>query len=171
MPTFTRAGHGKEKQRTAKSPSCFAQPTCQLPQALTVTNRAAKHVPSSTTKPAAQCSTIPGRWLLGFGACRAKAAARQTLGRKASEAATSVQPVKTRESSEHTGARTMVARFQEGFQFSNFEPAQRLLHTAARPPASHKKEKQKKPRCGISMMRQRLFAPGGDAAADIPLAV
>lgn len=64
MPTFTRAGHGKEKQRTAKSPSRFAQPTCQLPQALTVTNRAAKHVPSSTTKPAAQCSTIPGRWLL-----------------------------------------------------------------------------------------------------------
>ena len=99
------------------------------------------------------------------------AATRQTLGRKASEAATSVQPVKTLESSEHTGARTMVARFQEGFQFSNFEPAQRLLHTAARPPASHKKEKQKKPGCGISMMRQRLFAPGGDAAADIPLVV
>ena len=169
MPTFTRAGHGKEKQRTAKSPSRFAQPTCQLPQALT-----GQQSMCQAAQPSLRLNVAP---FPAAGSLRVRrlqsetAATRQTLGRKASEAATSVQPVKTRESSEHTGARTMVARFQEGFQFSNFEPAQRQLHTAARPPASHKKEKQKKPGCGISMMRQRLFAPGGDAAADILLAV
>ena len=37
--------------------------SAHLPAA-TCTSQAAKHLPSSTTQPAAQCSTIPGRWLL-----------------------------------------------------------------------------------------------------------
>lgn len=58
-----RKGEGEARRSSAHRRIPTPLRSAHLPAA-TCTSQAAKHLPSSTTQPAAQCSTIPGRWLL-----------------------------------------------------------------------------------------------------------
>ena len=146
--------------------------SAHLPAA-TSTNRAAKHVPSSTTKPAAQCSTIPGRWLLEGSAPAERNSCNTSDIREESIWGCDV-------SAASENARVLWAHRGEnhGCTLSRRIPVLKFwtctkaaAHSRPSTCFSQERKTKKKPGCGISMMRQRLFAPGGDAAADILLAV